>query len=150
MDEYAQIYWLDERNAARDHRPHGGNVPAGWRPSAPPPSVTPPAVVRPLPPMVAQPVMAQPMVAHPVMAHPLTAWQPQSPTYLGGLTLGQILELAAQALAAFQSLPSAPIATSDVEKDVGNLVLYQTALAEHAKRDERLRTLGSLISKFVK
>ena len=33
--------------------------------------------------------------------------------------------------------------------DVENLVLYQSALALHAKRDEQLRTLGSLVGKLL-
>jgi hypothetical protein len=149
MDEYAQIYWLDERNASRDHRTQGGGSPAGWRP-------VPPPVVRPLAPpapvaATAVPVVrypAQQVMAQPVMAQPLVMHQPAS--LFGGLTLGQIIELVAQALAAFQALPAAPVTTSEVEKDVGNLVLYQTALAQHAKRDEQFRTLGSLLSKVIR
>ena len=38
---------------------------------------------------------------------------------------------------------------SDTNVDVGNLVTYQAALAQHAKRDEQVRTLGSLVSKLV-
>ena len=44
----------------------------------------------------------------------------------------------------------APNAQGDVETDVENLVIYQTALATHAKRDEQLRTLGSLLGKILK
>ena len=147
MDEYAQIYWLDERNASRDHRTQGGGAPAVWRPGTPP-------VVRPMAP-VAAPVVrypAQPVVAQPVIAQPVggVMMHPQMGTYLGGLALGQIIEMAPQLLAALQPLPAAPIATSEVAKDVNNLVLYQSALASHAKRDEQLRTLGSLIGKLVK
>ncbi|MBA3458559.1 MAG: hypothetical protein H0T46_01250 [Deltaproteobacteria bacterium] len=76
---------------------------------------------------------------------------PQAPaTYFGGMALGQIIEIASQVLAALQPLPTAPVATKEAATDVGNLVLYQSALATHAKRDEQLRTLGSLISKLVK
>ena len=39
-------------------------------------------------------------------------------------------------------------ATGKLEADMENLMLYQKALAEHAKRDEQLRTVGSLASKF--
>jgi hypothetical protein len=59
-----------------------------------------------------------------------------------------MIEAGAQVLAAIQSLPLAPVATGKVEQDVANMVLYQAALAEHAKRDEQLRTLGSLASKL--
>ena len=69
---------------------------------------------------------------------------------LGNLTTGEIIELAAQLLAAIQPLPGAPSGVGDVETDVENLVIYQTALATHAKRDEQLRTLGSLLAKVLK
>ena len=36
-----------------------------------------------------------------------------------------------------------------LETDVANLVLYQGALASHAKRDEQVRTLGGLVAKLV-
>jgi hypothetical protein len=141
MDEYAQIYWLDERNASRDHRPAGGSAPASWRPGAgtlvPPPSAG--GLIR----YPAQPVMAQPIATG--MLVPQAAR-----TYFGGLALGQIIEMATQALAALQPLPAAPVGTKEVVQDVGNLVLYQSALASHAKRDEQLRTLGSLISALVR
>jgi hypothetical protein len=142
MDEYAQIYWLDERNAGRDHRTQGGGAPAGWRPGT---ATVVRAPVSAAPPMIRYP-------GQPVMAQPVAVMQPQPTTYFGslGLTLGQIIEIAAQALAAFQPLPAAPVPTAEMVKDVGNAVLYQTALAQHAKRDEQLRTLGSLISKLVK
>lgn len=145
MDEYAQIYWLDERNAGpRDHRTQGGGstTSGGWRPGGT--VVRAPGGPIPLHPQ-AQASGWQPMT----VAQPITV-MPQPATYFGGLSIGQIIEMAAQALAALQPLPAAPVATAEVQKDVGNLVLYQTAIAQHAKRDEQLRTLGSLISKLVK
>lgn len=151
MDEYAQIYWLDERNAGRDHRTPGGAVGGGtWRPGTP-------AVVRAPAPM-APPAVRYPAGMYPaqatVVAQPMVMQSQPAPYFgnqiLGGFTLGQLIEMAAQALAAFQSLPAAPVATAEVAKDVGNLVLYQTAIAQHAKRDEQLRTLGALVSKLVK
>ena len=66
----------------------------------------------------------------------------------GGLSTGVLIESGAQVLAAIQPLPQAPVATGKLEDDLSNLVLYQKALAEHAKRDEQLRTVGSLASKF--
>ncbi len=66
----------------------------------------------------------------------------------GGLSTGMMVEAGAQVLAAIQSLPLPPVATGKVEKDIANMVLYQAALAEHAKRDEQLRTIGSLASKL--
>ena len=68
---------------------------------------------------------------------------------LGRLTTGQIIEMVAQVFAAVQSLPGSPVSTRDLETDVANLILYQGALASHAKRDEQVRTLGSLVAKLV-
>ena len=67
----------------------------------------------------------------------------------GKLTTGQVIEMVAQIFAALQGLPGAPVATKDTSTDVGNLILYQNALAQHAKRDEQVRTLGGLIAKLV-
>ena len=67
----------------------------------------------------------------------------------GGLSYGVLIDAGAQVLAAIQPLPTAPVATGCANTDVGNLMIYQRALAEHAKRDEQLRTLGSLASKFL-
>ena len=69
---------------------------------------------------------------------------------IAGLSTGELIEVAAQILAAIQPLPGAPGAQGHVETDVENLVIYQTALATHAKRDEQLRTLGSLLGKLLK
>ena len=37
----------------------------------------------------------------------------------------------------------------DVGTDVGNMILFQGALAQHAKRDEQLRTIVHLVAKLV-
>lgn len=68
---------------------------------------------------------------------------------LGGLTVGELIQAAAQVLAAIQPLPASPVATGYADTDVANLILYQGALATHAKRDEQLRTLGSLVEKLI-
>ena len=62
--------------------------------------------------------------------------------------MGLLVEAGAQVLAAIQSLPNPPVSTGETSTDLGNLILYQRALAEHAKRDEQLRTVGSLAAKF--
>ena len=41
------------------------------------------------------------------------------------------------------------LATTDAPTDVGNLILYQGALASYAKRDEQVRTLGNLVTKLL-
>jgi hypothetical protein len=75
--------------------------------------------------------------------------QSSAASLLGKLTTGQIVEMVAQVFAALQSLPGAPVATRDVATDVSNMILYQDALAQHAKRDEQVRTLGGLVARLV-
>ncbi|MNC96316.1 hypothetical protein D3C83_136580 [compost metagenome] len=60
-----------------------------------------------------------------------------------------MIDMVAQIFAALMPLPAAPTATSDAGTDVGNLILYQGSLAQYAKRDEQVRTLGSLVAKLV-
>lgn len=67
----------------------------------------------------------------------------------GRLTTGQVIDMVAQIFAALMPLPAAPTATSEAATDVGNLILYQGSLAQYAKRDEQVRTLGNLITKLV-
>lgn len=147
MEEYGDIYYIDDtRNATRDHRTQGGIVRPGMRPSRT-------LVVQPqgrpgfLP---AAPVYSQP--APVVYAQQPIMYGEPSPTagaLLGRLTIAQIIELAAQAFAALQSLPPAPNPQQDTETNTANMILYQRALAEHAKRDEQIRTLGSLVAKLA-
>ena len=68
----------------------------------------------------------------------------------GGLSTGELIEMATFILAAIQPLPPAPTAQGHTETDVENLVIYQSALATHAKRDEQLRTLGGLLARLLK
>jgi hypothetical protein len=68
---------------------------------------------------------------------------------LGRMNTGQVIDMVAQIFAALMPLPGAPVATSDPGTDVPNLILYQSALAQYAKRDEQVRTLGNLIVKLV-
>ncbi len=147
MDEYDVIYLdEDERNARAtvvDGRKGGGRVVVGGR--------------RPGGSSVVVPPSRRPTVIHSggrggdrQRAPVVIQEAPQQKKMLAGLTTGEIVELAAQILAAIQPLPGAPTAAGEVETDVENLVIYQTALATHAKRDEQLRTLGSLLGKLLK
>ena len=70
-------------------------------------------------------------------------------TFFGKLTTGQVIELVAGLFAMLQPLPAAPVATRDAVTDIGNLILYQGAIASHAKRDEQVRTLGGLVGKVL-
>jgi hypothetical protein len=136
MDEYADadIYYVDARNASRDHRrPGASSVP--FRPTAPPPSRT---VLVPHSPAPAQVVYAQPL--------------PQQSAFgnlFGKLTPGQVIEMVAQLFAALQPLPAAPSPTRNGDTDSANMILFQDALAKHAKRDEQVRTIGSSLAKLV-
>ena len=137
--EESDIYIVDTRNATTDHRV-GGSSGVPWRP------------------MPARPV--QTFYGQPVRSFTQAAPQPQiiyaSPpqttpaaTLLGKVTAGQLVDLVAQIFAALMPLPAAPVATSDAGTDVGNLILYQGALASYAKRDEQVRTLGNLVTKLL-
>jgi hypothetical protein len=149
MDEYAEIYFLDDyyddmRNAPRDHRvgsplrPGSAGMirqPAG-RPAARPATAGRAVVVR------------QPTGATSGRVMVTQHEQPRMPG-LAGLTPGDWISMLSQAFAAMQPLPGAPTASGHVDSDVSNLITYQSALALHAKRDEQLRTIGSLVSKLL-
>jgi hypothetical protein len=67
----------------------------------------------------------------------------------GKMTTGQVIDMVAQIFAALMPLPASPVATADTATDVSNLMTYQSSLAQYAKRDEQVRTLGNLITKLV-
>jgi len=138
MQDYGDVVILDDedfddedfRNQRRDHRTTV-RIPSsrpGGRPRRPTAIVRPSRGTR----IVRRPPNVGPVVR----------------TDTGGLSYGVLIEAGAQVLAAIQPLPAPPVATGRVEIDVGNLMLYQQALAEHAKRDEQLRTVGSLANKL--
>ena len=148
MDEYDVIYLDDDERNARagsvNHRTGGGGgrrvVVGGNRPSRS-------SVV--VPPSKRATVIhsgSRDRRAVVLQEEP----QPEKRTLIGDLTTGEVVEIAAQILAAIQPLPAAPPAAGEVETDGETLVIYQTALATHAKRDEQLRTLGSLLGKILK
>ena len=144
MDEYADIYYVDTRNAdSRDHRRPampGSSSSVPWRPVAPPPSRTV------LVPTGAQAPFAQAPI---VYAQPLPQQQSPFGTLFGKLTSGQVIEMVAQLFAALQPLPAAPVPTRNSDTDSGNLILFQDALAKHAKRDEQVRMVGGLVARLI-
>ncbi len=140
MDEYADIIFVDEddlRNAPRDHRSQDS------RPARSP-------FRRPMRAVIHRPPTGGALRPRPavVVAQPVEVEEDKK--LLAGLTTGQLVELAAQLLAAIQPLPAAPAAQGRADTDVQNLITYQNALAIHAKRDEQLRTIGALVGKLVK
>ena len=137
MDETADIYYVDTRNATNDHRAGGGSIAPGgqWRPAPPTRTVYMPG---------------RPVASFTSSAPVIYAQQPTvASTLFGKLTTGQVIEMVAQIFAALQPLPAAPVATRDANTDVANGILYQTALAQHAKRDEQVRTVGNLVARLV-
>jgi hypothetical protein len=139
MDEYAEIYFLEDedddyRNAPRDHRTSSGRVMVPSRSSG---SRT--RVVRPVRRPTSRGVVSRPVVV---------AQQEQRPMF-GNLTGAELVEIGAKVLASIQPLPAPPVSTGKMDDDVANLITYQGALALHAKRDEQLRTIGDLIAKAL-
>ncbi|MBV8758628.1 MAG: hypothetical protein JO257_15180 [Deltaproteobacteria bacterium] len=139
--EDPDIYFVDTRNAITDNRTGGGGpvIQGGWRPAPARPVQT----IYGAPARVYAP--AQPQILYAPPPPPQTA----AATLLGKVTAGQLVDLVAQMFAALMPLPAAPVATDSVSTDVGNLILYQAALAQYAKRDEQVRTLGNLVTKLV-
>ncbi|HTR50270.1 MAG TPA: hypothetical protein VMJ10_06150 [Kofleriaceae bacterium] len=154
----ADVYYVDERNAfisSENRRPGqvGGNRmmisspgSSGFRTIG----------------VAGQSPAMYPQGPSPWGAPPPGYWGPQGPGYWGTrspygygpsildrLSAGKIVDMAAQVFAALMSLPDAPVATSDAVTDVSNLITYQSSLASYAKRDEQIRTLGSLVAKLV-
>jgi hypothetical protein len=132
--EESDIYIVDTRNA--DHRTQQGGSP--WRPTP----------ARPVQTVYAQPsrVYTQPQPQIIYAQPPQTAL---ASNIFGKVTAGQLVDLVAQIFAALMPLPAAPVATDVAATDVGNLILYQGALASYAKRDEQVRTLGNLVTKLI-
>ena len=146
--DYDLIYVDDERNAVRvsDHRrPGGNNRPGGYRPR-PRTVVVPPG---------ARPTVITGGSSTSGYYRPV-AYPQQQPFYgesfasRFGMTTGELIDTGIQMLAAIQSLPAAPTAQGEVGVDVENLITYETALWQHAKRDEQLRTLGGLLARILR
>ena len=146
MDYDVMYIDSDERNATTDHRTGGGRRPA-WGSS--PPSGTRAVVV---PPGNRPTVITSTSTRPPAAYYPPMIYAPQPPSLASrfGMSTGELIDTALQIFAAIQPLPGAPTAQGDAGIDVENLVTYQSALATHAKRDEQLRTLGSLLVRVLK
>ena len=140
MNDYADVYYVDTRNAdPRDHR--AGTSSDGARPTGRPVTTiyAPGSGGRPVAYAQQAPVYYQAPYVQPSAAA----------TLFGKLTTGQVIDMVAQLFAMLQTLPASPVATRDAGTDVANLIMYQGALAQHAKRDEQVRTLGSLVGKVM-
>lgn len=160
-NDYNVIYIDDDgRNAGRpvvqDNRPRpfglgGGFGIGGGRPGIVVPPSTRPTVIQTSAP---RPWYGAPAFGAPAYGQPPAVYYhqpaPAAGAGLAGMTTAELVEVGAQLLAAIQPLPGAPTAQGDMETDVENLVIYQTALATHAKRDEQLRTLGGLLGRLLR
>ena len=141
---YDVMYVDDGRNA--DHRTQGGQP---WgRPPTTGRTVVVPAGTRPTV-ITSRPAYGPPAYGAPAYGNPYWG-QPAPFAARFGMSTGELIDTAIQILAAIQPLPAAPTAQGDASTDLENLVTYQGALATHAKRDEQLRTLGTLLVRILK
>ena len=173
--DYEDVYYIDSRNAPAvvDHRTR---VPAG-RPtivSTPRfPSAAPAPSTVPYQYPAAQPAYYGPAVLP--QGYNSFAGYPVNPPYvlpsqvtptsnlasiLGGVgDIGVLSNLVAQAVAAFLPLPNAPTPadSSGVEDqsanaavNSSNLIRYQSALAQFARRDQQILALGSVLKELFR
>lgn len=147
MNDY-DVVLLDERNAVVPPPMAGTGTRVPVR-----------APARPWPPQAPRPYPAYPAPAYgapyPAPAYGAPYGRPmivvqRAPSLWSQIDFGEIVEHGVTLLAAMQSLPDAPTVTGEVAKDVGNTILYQEALADHAKSDERVRAFGGLVAQVVK
>ena len=137
--DYDVIYTDDERNA--DHRRRPGRRPGGSRTVFVPPGARPTVITG----------------GSSAAGYYRPTYVPHAQPYMGdsiasrfGMTTGELIDIGIQALAAIQSLPAAPVAQGETSVDVENLIAYNGALWQHAKRDEQLRTLGGLLARILR
>ncbi|MBX3156806.1 MAG: hypothetical protein KF773_12440 [Deltaproteobacteria bacterium] len=127
------IYIVDTRNAVR---PPPSQHNTGWRPAT-----------QPVRTVVAQPVRTIAQTPQIVYANP--PMMSPAANLFGNVSAAQLVDLVAQIFAALMPLPAAPTATADTPTDISNLIVYQSALATYAKRDEQVRTLGNLVTRLL-
>jgi len=146
MDEYNSDFEfvavpLDGRNsrgAVSDHRSQQQQGRPGGTALMP---VGPRRVIRP----VGQTMPSRPVVIY----QQAPATESAVSGLFANLSVGEVIELAGEVLGAISPLPGAPVSTGEMRTDIDNLITYQGALAQHAKQDERIRTIASLIGKLI-
>ncbi len=117
-EDYRNDWDDDERNAAGGFRNKRRRVLTPWRPApAPPPQVVYTQAPPPPPP-------------------------PAPRSVLGDISLGTTVQIVALGYAAVTPLPPKPAVTGEARTDATNLVAYQEALAQHAKRAQQISTIG--------
>jgi len=85
----------------------------------------------------------------PSRPRPLVMHAPARQSFLDRLSTGEWIELATEVFAAMQPLPERPPAASAAVTNLENLIEYQRALSEHAKANERIRTLGATVNRLI-
>jgi hypothetical protein len=154
MDEYADIYYVDgNRNALVRRSPVIRGPLSGATMTRPPYLPAPSTAMQPVvqPAAQAAPVYYSnpPQVVYANPPQPQPTANTVVSSLLGRVTAGQLIDMVAQVFAVLQALPAPPTVDDDTHTNVSNLILYQSALAQHAKRDEQVRTLGTLVSRLV-
>lgn len=165
--------YIDGRNATRPVVISHGT--RGPRPTA----IVPAAAAAPSTSMTAAPYQYPYPVSQPAYYGPATmpqgwAGYPMNPGYvfppvappsnlasiLGGFgDIGSLANIVAQAFAAFLPLPASPTPQDGTDNDSiaqntlansSNLIRYQNALAQFARRDQQILTLGSVLKELFK
>jgi hypothetical protein len=175
--DYQDVYYVDERNAARpvaviDHRT-GTRVPSssivGTRvPAAMPPALAPAAYPQggyyPQPNLPINPAGTgwggYPLYPPYVTTVPTASAAPSNlASIIGGFgDLGGLASIAAQVFAALLPLPASPTPLDNLDTDPAtnaqnnssNLIRYQSALAQFARRDQQILTIGSVLKELFK
>ena len=143
--DYDVIYTDDERNA--DHRRRPGRRPGGSRTVFVPPGARPTVITG-----GGSNPWYRPQYAPQQFAPQYMPYYPPQDSFASrfGMTTGELIDTGIQLLAAITPLPAAPVSQGETSVDIDNLMTYQGALWQHAKRDEQLRTLGGLLVRILK
>jgi hypothetical protein len=165
--DYENVYYVDNRNASPvmvDHRT-GARLPSRTT-----------SVIHAVPSgHITQSSGWHPAAAAPYASYAPQAFYPVNPGYvssppfaptnnltsiLGGFgDIGSLTNIIAQAFAAFMPLPAAPQPVDPPSEGDGsmsaatnssNLIRYQNALAQYAKRDQQILTLGTVLKELFK
>ena len=176
--DYENVYYMDNggyidgRNATRPVVvTHPGTrlpprLPAAPPAAAPVTTMTPAPYQYPYPPAAASyygpTPMPQAWAGYPMNPGYVFPQPPSSnlASILGGFgDIGSLANIVAQAFAAFLPLPSAPTPQDGTDNDSiaqntlansSNLIRYQNALAQFARRDQQILTLGSVLKELFK
>lgn len=152
--DYDVIYADDERNAVVDHRTRrpgaavGSRRPGGSRTVIVPPGARPTVITG----GGSSNPWYRPQLPQQYMQPQYMPYYPPQDTFASrfGMTTGELIDTGIQLLTAITPLPAAPVAQGEASTDIDNLMTYQGALWQHAKRDEQLRTLGGLLVRILK